>query len=60
MVDSLGSLILYRLMFGHEPVTSEAIERAVNSLLTGIANDAPALEDRASAARHDDHRVEVP
>lgn len=53
VVDSLASLVLYRLMFGHAPVTSEAITEAVNTLLAGVAEDFDALRARAAAgARH--------
>ncbi len=61
VVDSLASLVLYRLLFGHAPVTTETIEQAVNTLLAGIANDFDALQSRADAeADHQNvHRAAV-
>ncbi|WP_410603341.1 TetR/AcrR family transcriptional regulator [Amycolatopsis sp. lyj-90] len=46
-VDTLASLVHYRLLFGHAPVTEHEIERAVTSLLSGLARDFPALEAKA-------------
>lgn len=61
VVDSPASLVLYRLLFGHAPVTTETIEQAVNTLLAGIANDFDALQSRADAeADHQNvHRAAV-
>lgn len=42
-VDLLGSLIHYRTLFGHAPTSDAAIERAVETILRGIATDYPAL-----------------
>jgi AcrR family transcriptional regulator len=42
-VDMLGSLVHYRALFGHAPVGKVEVERAVESLLRGIAADYPAL-----------------
>lgn len=49
VVDSLASLVHYRLLFGHAPVTDAAIEQAVNTLLLGIATDFDALRTQAAA-----------
>jgi AcrR family transcriptional regulator len=53
-VDTLASLVHYRLLFGHAPVTETEIERAVTSLLAGLATDFDALEARAN--QHATHR----
>lgn len=42
-LDLLGSLIHYRTLFGHAPTSDAAIERAVETILQGIATDYPAL-----------------
>ncbi len=42
-LDLLGSLIHYRTLFGHAPTSAAEIERAVETLLQGIATDYPAL-----------------
>lgn len=54
VVDSLASLVHYRLLFGHAPVTEQAIEQAVNTLLAGLAHDFDALQAEAEM----DHRAE--
>ena len=43
IVDLAGSLIHYRVLFGHAPTSDVQIERAVEALLQGIAADYPAL-----------------
>jgi AcrR family transcriptional regulator len=43
IVDLVGSLIHYRALFGHAPTSDLEIERAVESLLQGIATDYPRL-----------------
>ena len=43
IVDLLGSLMHYRVLFGHAPTSDREIERVVESLLHGIAADYPAL-----------------
>ena len=43
IVDLAGSLIHYRVLFGHAPTSDVQIERAVEALLQGIATDYPAL-----------------
>ncbi|MQA87326.1 MAG: TetR family transcriptional regulator [Streptosporangiales bacterium] len=42
-LDLLGSVVHYRALFGHAPTTEAEIERAVETLLQGIAVDYPAL-----------------
>ncbi|MGH3920882.1 MAG: TetR/AcrR family transcriptional regulator [Pseudonocardiaceae bacterium] len=42
-LDLLGSFIHYRTLFGHAPTSDAEIERAVETLLQGIATDYPAL-----------------
>jgi AcrR family transcriptional regulator len=43
ILDLLGSLVHYRVLFGHAPTSDREIERVVESLLQGIATDYPAL-----------------
>jgi AcrR family transcriptional regulator len=43
ILDLLGSLVHYRVLFGHAPTSDREIERVVESLLHGIATDYPAL-----------------
>jgi AcrR family transcriptional regulator len=43
ILDLLGSLMHYRVLFGHAPTSDREIERVVESLLHGIATDYPAL-----------------
>jgi AcrR family transcriptional regulator len=43
ILDLIGSLIHYRVLFGHAPTSDAEIERAVEALLRGIATDYPAL-----------------
>jgi AcrR family transcriptional regulator len=43
ILDLLGSLIHYRLLFRHAPTSDREIERAVEALLQGIATDYPRL-----------------
>ncbi|TLW94340.1 TetR/AcrR family transcriptional regulator [Saccharomonospora piscinae] len=52
-VDLLGSLVHYRILFGHAPVTERDIETAVETLLQGIATDYPALLAHAREAGGD-------
>lgn len=42
-LDFLGSLVHYRTLFGHAPLSATEIEGAVETLLQGIAADYPAL-----------------
>jgi AcrR family transcriptional regulator len=43
VLDVLGSLVHYRALFGHARTSDAEIERAVEALLHGIANDYPSL-----------------
>jgi AcrR family transcriptional regulator len=43
ILDLIGSLVHYRMLFGHAPTTDAEIERAVEALLQGIATDYPRL-----------------
>jgi AcrR family transcriptional regulator len=43
VLDLIGSLVHYRALFGHAPTSDAEIERAVETLLHGIATDYPAL-----------------
>ncbi|TDC02008.1 TetR/AcrR family transcriptional regulator [Nonomuraea longispora] len=43
VLDLLGSLVHYRALFGHAPITAEQVENAVATVLGGIATDYPAL-----------------
>jgi AcrR family transcriptional regulator len=42
-LDMIASLVHYRALFGHAPVTEAEADRAVHALLQGIATDYPAL-----------------
>jgi AcrR family transcriptional regulator len=60
VVDMLGSLVHYRALFGHAPIGDAEVERAVDSLLRGIATDYPALVEHsrkvaAAPASHTKH-----
>jgi AcrR family transcriptional regulator len=43
IVDLIGSLVHYRVLFRHAGTTDDEIERVVETLMQGIANDYPAL-----------------
>jgi AcrR family transcriptional regulator len=43
VLDLIGSLVHYRALFAHAPMSHGEIERAVQTLLQGIATDFPAL-----------------
>jgi AcrR family transcriptional regulator len=43
VLDLIGSLIFYRLLFGHARTSDAEIERVVEALLQGIASDYPSL-----------------
>jgi len=47
VLDMLGSLIHYRVLFGHASTSNTDIENAVAALLRGIANDYPALVEHS-------------
>lgn len=57
VLDMLGSLIHYRVLFGHASTSNADIENAVAALLRGIANDYPALVEhsRQLAAQQASH-----
>jgi len=58
IVDLIGSLVHYRVLFGHASTSDREIERAVEALLQGIATDYPALLEhsrRTSAPKHHHH-----
>lgn len=52
-LDLLGSLVHYRAVFGHAPLSGVQIELAVESLLRGLASDCAALLERSRAQRGD-------
>lgn len=56
-LDLLGSLVHYRALFGHASTGTAEIERAVTTLLQGIATDYPALleHSRQLAEAGQDH-----
>lgn len=43
ILDLIGSLVHYRALFGHAPTSDLEIERAVETLLQGVATDYPRL-----------------
>lgn len=43
ILDMLGSLVHYRALFGHAPVSDVEVEHAVEALMRGLATDYPAL-----------------
>jgi len=43
ILDLIGSLVHYRVLFGHAPVSNAEVARAVEALLQGIATDYPRL-----------------
>jgi AcrR family transcriptional regulator len=43
VLDLIGSLVHYRVLFGHARMSTREIERAVVALLQGIATDYPSL-----------------
>ncbi len=59
-VDTLASLVHYRLLFGHAPVSETAIEQAVTSLLSGLARDFDALEAKTASHTGPMHPSPVP
>ncbi|PXY19242.1 TetR/AcrR family transcriptional regulator [Prauserella muralis] len=59
-VDLLGSLVHYRVLFGHATLRGPEIERAVETLLQGMATDYPRLVEHSrrlaeGAATHELH-----
>jgi AcrR family transcriptional regulator len=43
ILDLIGSLVYYRVLFGHAPTSDAEIERTVEALLQGISTDYPRL-----------------
>lgn len=59
VLDLLGSLVHYRTLFGHARTSDAEIERAVEALLQGVAEDYPGLLEhsrRLSGASRMHHR----
>ncbi|MCT2589790.1 TetR/AcrR family transcriptional regulator [Streptomyces sp. N2-109] len=61
LLDLLGALVHYRALFGREHLTDSEAERAIQTLLRGVAVDYPALVAHSQAlelehaAPHGDH-----
>ena len=55
ILDLIGSLVHYRALFGHAPMSDAEIERAVEALLQGIATDYPRLLEHSRAMSGDSH-----
>lgn len=55
VLDLLGSLVHYRALFGHAPNSDVEIERAVETLLQGIATDYPRLLEHSRSMSGDPH-----
>jgi AcrR family transcriptional regulator len=57
VLDMLSSVVHYRALFGHAPITDVEVERAVEALLSGIAVDYPRLvaHSRALPEAHHAH-----
>ena len=57
ILDMLGSLVHYRVLFRHAPTSNTEIESAIEALLRGVARDYPALlqHSRQLAAAQADH-----
>jgi AcrR family transcriptional regulator len=53
ILDLIGSLVHYRALFGHAPTSDLEIERAVEALLQGIANDYPKLLEHSRSMSGD-------
>jgi AcrR family transcriptional regulator len=47
ILDLIGSLVHYRVLFGHARTSDREIERAVEALLQGIATDYPKLVEHS-------------
>lgn len=57
VLDMLGSLVHYRVLFEHEPLGPADIEQAVEALLRGAATDYPRLLAHSRRTRdHTTHR----
>ncbi|MEV0390297.1 TetR/AcrR family transcriptional regulator [Nonomuraea sp. NPDC050643] len=59
VLDLLGSLVHYRALFGHAPVAEAGpdaeVEKAVETLLRGVATDYPALVEHSRRLAGDPH-----
>jgi Tetracyclin repressor-like, C-terminal domain len=55
IVDLLGSLVHYRVLFRHAGTTDEEIERVVEALMQGIARDYPALLEHSQRTAREHH-----
>ena len=57
VLDMLSSVVHYRALFGHAPITDVEVEQAVEVLLSGIAVDYPRLvaHSRALTEAHHAH-----
>jgi len=55
IVDLLGSLVHYRVLFRHAGTTDEEIERVVEALMQGIAHDYPALLEHSQRTAREHH-----
>jgi AcrR family transcriptional regulator len=55
VLDMLSSVVHYRALFGHAPITDVEVERAVEALLSGIAVDYPRLVAHSKALTEAHH-----
>jgi AcrR family transcriptional regulator len=55
VLDLIGSLVHYRALFRHAPMSDEEIERVVEALLQGIATDYPSLLEHSRSMSSDSH-----
>lgn len=55
VLDMLSSVVHYRALFGHAPITDVEVERAVEVLLSGIAVDYPRLVAHSRALAEAPH-----
>jgi AcrR family transcriptional regulator len=53
VLDLIGSFVHYRALFGHAAVSDREIERAVETLLQGIATDFPRLLEHSRRLQGD-------
>jgi hypothetical protein len=51
----LSSLVHYRVLFGHAPLTDDEVEAAVEALLSGVAVDYPRLVAHSRALTEAHH-----
>lgn len=55
IVDLIGSLVHYRVLFRHAGTTDDEIEQVVRTLMRGIANDYPALLEQSLRVPNEHH-----